>query len=455
MRKIFIISLLLIPLVVLAQTGLRSQVERAVESIEEISNAERGVLLRNIFDSLPAPSTYPRLSSEQLKGFTGILNAGIFEEVEFSRVGMVAGLGIQAMLTGDDPETVNEVALMGFSLDLNLPKFHSAAQALRTMQSAEIPSDIYRQAISYAIYNDWTPENILGFARGIVRGKSEKIPLDKLTLAVIIRVDQGLGGIPIARAVEEEIAYIRGLRISDPERARLDSVYTSMKAAILRGVPEFIAKDFYYNIAEEGWSAGDSDKLFNALADGVRNGLTPEKLALAFIIRMEIDYGKVPVETIIREETEYVQKHFALKVKEEPYTPPIPHSKEISRRLNQALMERSIKSFIGTPYVWGGETRRGTDCSGFTRTVYHEQGVIIPRVSYQQFTIGSVIRQRDLKYGDLIFFNKNGWGRVSHVGVYVGNGQFAHASCSKGVTVSKLAKRYYSKRFTGARRVVS
>ncbi|NQS99412.1 MAG: C40 family peptidase [candidate division Zixibacteria bacterium] len=455
MRKIFIIFLLLIPLAVFAQNGLRGQIERAVESIEEFSVAERGALLRNIFASLPAVSTYPSLTPEQIKGFSGILNAGIFEEVEISRVGKVAGLGLQAMLNGADPTAVNEAALMGFSLDLDGPKLRSAAQALKLMQSAEIPSDIYRQAISYAIYNGWTPENILGFAQGVVRGKAENIPLDKLTLSIIIRVDQGLGGIPIAQSVEEEIAYIRGLRISDPERARLDSIYASMKTAVLNGVPEFIAKDFYYNAAEEGWSADDSDKLFYALAEGVRKGLTPEKLALAFIIRMEIDYGKVPIETIIRDESEYVKKHFALKKEDEPYTPPVPHSREIRVSLNLNLMVKSIQSFVGTPYVWGGETRRGTDCSGFTRTVFNEQGVIIPRVSYQQFTIGANIRQKDLKYGDLIFFNKNGWGRVSHVGIYVGNGRFAHASCSKGVTVSNLAKRYYNKRFTGARRVIS
>ena len=455
MRKLAAILTFLIPVILFAQNGLRGQIERAVESIEEFSVAERGVLLRGIFDSLPAVSTYPSLTPEQIKGFSGILNAGIFEEVEIARVGKVAGLGLQAMLNGADPTAVNEAALMGFSLDLDGPKLRSAAQALKLMQSAEIPSDIYRQAISYAIYNGWTPENILGFAQGVVRGKAENIPLDKLTLSIIIRVDQGLGGIPIAQAVEEEIAYIRGLRISDPGRARLDSIYASMKTAVLNGVPEFIAKDFYYNAAEEGWSADDSDKLFYALAEGVRKGLTPEKLALAFIIRMEVDYGKVPVETIIREESEYVKKHFALKKEEEPYTPPVPHSREIRVSLNLNLMAKSIQSFLGTPYVWGGETRRGTDCSGFTRTVFNEQGVIIPRVSYQQFTIGATIRQKDLKYGDLIFFNKNGWGRVSHVGIYVGNGRFAHASCSKGVTVSKLAKRYYNKRFTGARRVIS
>ncbi|MBD3166686.1 NlpC/P60 family protein [bacterium] len=116
-------------------------------------------------------------------------------------------------------------------------------------------------------------------------------------------------------------------------------------------------------------------------------------------------------------------------------------------------MQLSINSFLGVPYLWGGNTRRGVDCSGFTRNVYREQGVLIPRVSRDQYRTGRAVE--DLTYGDLVFFNKNGWGRVTHVGIYVGNGEFAHASCSRGVTVSRLNKHYYRKRYVGARRILS
>ncbi|MBC8277181.1 MAG: C40 family peptidase [FCB group bacterium] len=117
-------------------------------------------------------------------------------------------------------------------------------------------------------------------------------------------------------------------------------------------------------------------------------------------------------------------------------------------------MQQSVQSFVGVPYVWGGETRSGTDCSGFTKTVYYEQGIIIPRVSYQQYKVGSAVKKDNLDYGDLVFFNKRGWGKINHVGLFVGDGKFAQASCSRGVTISKLSKRYYRTRYVGAKRII-
>ena len=125
-------------------------------------------------------------------------------------------------------------------------------------------------------------------------------------------------------------------------------------------------------------------------------------------------------------------------------------------QINIPLMEYSIRSFLGTPYVWGGETRRGTDCSGFTRSVYREQGLLLPRVSYQQFQVGIPVEApAELRYGDLVFFNKGDWGRVSHVGIYIGGGKFVHSAASRGVTISSMNKSYYKLRFVGAKRIGS
>ena len=453
MRKFIIIIALALYGFSSVQAGLYSQIETSLKAVEDISKSERGVLLESIFHSLPVSLDAYELNDQQLKAFQGIMNSGLFEEVELPRIGNGAALSVKAMLQGADEEAVSEIALMAFSMDLDEKKFLSAAQSLHIMQNAGIPSEIYLQAVSYATYNDWNPDAIIGLAEGIVRGKRENIPLEKLTLALIIRVDQGIGNRNFSEVVSEEIAYIRTLQGANPERARQDSIFASMMAAVQRGVPESIAQDFYFNAVEENWSFQDADKLFFALAEGVREGLMPEKLALAFILRMEMDGGKAPVETIIKEEMEYVKQHFSLKPTPTPYIQPAPVYEETISYLDFPLMQRSIQSFVGVPYVWGGENRRGTDCSGFTMSVYREQGIIIPRISYQQYEVGSTVQQYNLEYGDLIFFNKNGWGRVNHVGIYVGDGKFAHASCSKGVTVSRLSKRYYTKRFVGGKRI--
>jgi len=114
-----------------------------------------------------------------------------------------------------------------------------------------------------------------------------------------------------------------------------------------------------------------------------------------------------------------------------------------------------VVSYLGTPYVYGGNTREGIDCSGFTARVY-ESGAEqqLPRSAREQFSVGSPVAKSNLEFGDLVFFNTTGR-RPSHVGIYIEDDLFAHASVSKGVTLSSLESTYYRKRFVGARRVVS
>ena len=110
-------------------------------------------------------------------------------------------------------------------------------------------------------------------------------------------------------------------------------------------------------------------------------------------------------------------------------------------------------SYRGVKYRFGGATPSGFDCSGFVMYVYNRHGVKLPRTADKQYEIGRKIRQNDLKPGDLVFFETYEKG-ASHVGIYQGNGQFVHASSSRGVTVSRLSETYYAKRYLGARRVL-
>lgn len=113
-----------------------------------------------------------------------------------------------------------------------------------------------------------------------------------------------------------------------------------------------------------------------------------------------------------------------------------------------------VNSVKGTPYKMGGISTVGFDCSGFTKYVFKKFGVNISRSSAAQYKMGTAVSKSNLKEGDLVFFNTFGKG-VSHVGIYVGNGKFAHASSSKGIVVDKLNSSYYKKRYVGAKRVLS
>jgi len=116
---------------------------------------------------------------------------------------------------------------------------------------------------------------------------------------------------------------------------------------------------------------------------------------------------------------------------------------------NAALAQR------GVPYVYGGSTPRGFDCSGFTQYVMAQVGLSLHRSALQQLQDGVIIAKSELQCGDLVFFqNTTGSGRfASHIGIYIGNGELIHAG-SKGITVVDLESMYFTYHYLCARRVV-
>lgn len=114
-----------------------------------------------------------------------------------------------------------------------------------------------------------------------------------------------------------------------------------------------------------------------------------------------------------------------------------------------------VMDWLGTRYHFGGTSESGIDCSAFTRMLYATTASIeLPRTAAMQSTVGQPIRDiSKLQFGDLVFFHTRRHARVSHVGVYLGDNLFAHASSRYGVTISSLESTYYGKRFLGGSRL--
>lgn len=124
----------------------------------------------------------------------------------------------------------------------------------------------------------------------------------------------------------------------------------------------------------------------------------------------------------------------------------------------QEKLAEFAKKFLGVKYVWGGDTPKGFDCSGFVLYVYNNFGIELPHQASLQAKGGTVVAKKNLRIGDLVFFDTNGGKNgINHVGIYIGNGKFIHASSArttKKVVISDLSEGFYARTYMRARRYI-
>ncbi len=119
-----------------------------------------------------------------------------------------------------------------------------------------------------------------------------------------------------------------------------------------------------------------------------------------------------------------------------------------SRRILTTAMH-----YMGVPYVYGGASPSGFDCSGFVQYVFAQSGISLPRTADVQYYAGIPVNKSDLQPGDLVFFAGD-YTNISHVGIYVGNGDFVHASTEYGIAIDSLYRDYRVDHYAGACRIL-
>ncbi len=159
------------------------------------------------------------------------------------------------------------------------------------------------------------------------------------------------------------------------------------------------------------------------------------------------------------------------KPTKKPPPPPTPVVEEEPTTPADKRLREAISYYMGADYKYGGTTKDGVDCSGFVMMAYGRAGIKVPRTSELQFQSGKTVPEAELKYGDLLFFNKYCYSKYSyatasifsgafakdeqpcHVGIYIGNGRFIHSTASQGgVTISNLNHDCWKRSIIGVRR---
>lgn len=141
-------------------------------------------------------------------------------------------------------------------------------------------------------------------------------------------------------------------------------------------------------------------------------------------------------------------------LEEEPVIESDDEGEDADQQGNVAILLDEIDTWMGSPYKYGGHSRSGTDCSGMVMEIFISvYGVSLPHSSVEMYEHCDAIELGELRVGDLVFFSFVKSGKISHVGIYIGDGRFAHATTRRGVMISHLDEGYYHRGFVAAGRV--
>ncbi|WP_304344264.1 C40 family peptidase [Chryseobacterium koreense] len=175
---------------------------------------------------------------------------------------------------------------------------------------------------------------------------------------------------------------------------------------------------------------------------------------LASIDNKKLEVAKAQLLNSFAEEKAAAAKSMEAAIKKEEIAKAIRFTQKIDEILSEA------ESYLGTPYRYGGMTRRGIDCSAFVLSVFSAAGMNLPRVAAAQAQEGDIVEKEQLQKGDLIFFAHKGGNRITHVGIIEsvdeeGEVKFIHAATSRGVMISSLNDSYWGPKYRFAKRVIT
>jgi cell wall-associated NlpC family hydrolase len=465
-------SALVILLSASAQADTAAETEKITSLIEkecvQLSKDKMKALVLSRFSS----EIEKGLSPELIKIMEGVVKRTDFDNIPEEKTVEIIGLVYESYKKGASLEYLDQIFDVAYAKTISVDNLTAAAKALKEFHHSDVPQDIAEEFVYHSLEEGWDPAAVPVLTRGLIYGVDRGLTPQRMALVIMLDTQQGvlkkksadqlvLDAIKLVR--EKEPKNWKPMKKSERELAEKQEQKKKLESLQRQAEERRRQKEAERKAEEESFRRLYADK------KGPERQLEQERIAKKFDAML-----RATQEEIMKYENQQKELDAGLarhRQQLEQEKQERDQEREEQRQSQLARMQQSVASTgktgridvlklyaevdrsIGIPYRFGGDSEAGIDCSAFTRRVYRANRVELPRTSVEQSYVGLGVNDAMMQPGDLVFFDPSIVGRISHVGVYLGNGVFAHASSSKGVTKSSIREKYYTKRFVKANRV--
>jgi lipoprotein Spr len=412
------------------------------------------------------------LTPEFINILNGVIKRTDFDNISEEKTAEIIGLVNESYKKGAALEYLDQIFDVAYVKTISVDSMTAAAKALKEFHHSDVPEDIAEEFVYHSLEDAWDAEAVPVLARGLIYGVERGLTPQRIALIIMLDVEQGalrkkeadqvvLDAIKLVR--EKEPKNWKPMKQSEKELAEKQEQKRRLEALQLQAEEKKRRQEADKKKADEelhrlraGEGNGSRSSEQERVAKQIEAMLKASQVELMKYqtAQKELDAGLVMNrEAVEREKQKRDQEREQERQRRLADMQQNIASSGKSGRLDVMKLYATVDRYIGIPYRYGGDSEAGIDCSAFTRRVYRSNDVELPRSSNEQSHVGFGVGSALMQPGDLVFFDSSIVGRISHVGVYLGNGVFAHASCSKGVTKSGIKERYYMKRFVKANRV--
>lgn len=204
-------------------------------------------------------------------------------------------------------------------------------------------------------------------------------------------------------------------------------------------------------LLDNGYYKGNIDGIYGPLTDQAIQQIKEDGLIQPANKKADSSAGNQPENKVKKQASTTSEQSSSEKTSPKPASKKEKKIRHVETNNPSTNIIQAAKSHLGTPYVWGGTSPNGFDCSGFIQFVYEEDDITIPRTVREIWNFAAPISSPSI--GDLVFFETYQAG-PSHMGIYLGNGDFIHAGSSEGVTISNMENNeYWQTKYLGAKRI--